>query len=118
MRSCQKQPEPIGKSDQESSATNQPKMRTSPKEIHGSKLDLDDSSDEEFPDVADCLRPWGKKKIKKEIKTVSSVKHLQQSKMWASTIFYARALSCIYLCPRRYNYLTMDDISVQLPLTF
>jgi hypothetical protein len=46
-----------------------------PKKFTGSKLDLDDSSDEEFPDVADLFAGrGGKKKIKKEIKTDSPVK--------------------------------------------
>jgi hypothetical protein len=40
-----------------------------PKTFTGSKLDLDDSSDEEMPDVADLFAGReGKKKVKKEIK--------------------------------------------------
>jgi len=47
----------------------------SPKTFTGSKLDLDDSSDEEMPDVADLFAGYeGKKKVKKEIKPSSFYK--------------------------------------------
>jgi hypothetical protein len=42
-------------------------MATPPRTFTGSKLDLDDSSDEEMPDVADLFADReGKKKVKKD----------------------------------------------------
>jgi len=69
-------------------------MRTSPKEIHGSKLDLDDSSDEEFPD-GDLFAAVGEKEDQERDQDISSVKASATIEDWH--LLFLCACSLMYL---------------------